>query len=165
MRNDFVEGVLEFNRAAGRPEEFNPRMVAFHIGMQLEELAEKLDAVLAGAKTDAAKIHCWQVEHMKKEMDALGHAFKEGQFDLQVENGDRHGYLDADVDIQVVTLGGMMTAGNDIIGAMSEVNRANLDKKFPDGTFHLHSVTGKVQKPDGWKAPDLTPYVVKQKAQ
>jgi predicted HAD superfamily Cof-like phosphohydrolase len=161
MSNEFVEGVLELNRGANRPEEFSPRFVAFHTGMQLEEMAEKLEAILKGCKTQNDTIHAHMVERLRSEMDHMGKQFKQGTYDQIVSNGDRHGMLDADVDIQVVTIGGMMTAGNDIEGALGEVNRANLDKKFPDGTYHLDQ-NGKIQKPPGWKAPDLSSYVVKK---
>jgi predicted HAD superfamily Cof-like phosphohydrolase len=159
--SEFVEGVLELNRGAKRPEEFDPRFVAFHTGMQLEELAEKLAAILEGAISDAQKIHCWHLEQSIKAMAALGMDFKQGKYDDAVANGNRHDMLDADVDIQVVTIGSMMTAGNDILGALAEVNRANLDKKFPDGTYHLDT-NGKIVKPEGWKKPDLTPFVTRK---
>jgi predicted HAD superfamily Cof-like phosphohydrolase len=157
---DFVDGVLELNRGAGRPEVFTPRMVAFHTGLQLEELAEKLEAVAEGAFKETLRLHAWHLTHMIKEMNALGNEFKRGMYDELVEHGNRKEMMDADVDLQVVTLGGMMTAGNDIRGALGEVNRSNLDKKFPDGTYHLDP-NGKIIKPEGWKKPDLTPFVVK----
>ena len=42
-----------------------------------------------------------------------------------------------------------------------EVQRANMDKRFPDGTFHKRD-DGKVIKPDTWVERDLNPIILKK---
>jgi len=158
---DFIEGVLTFNRAAGRPEEFDARAVAFHTGMQLEELAEKLEAVAKSVEgLDTSDSDLWLVAHMAREMQNMGNAFKRGNYDRAVGLADRHELLDADVDVMVVTVGSMMTSGADVHGACREVNRANL-AKIIDGAV-IKDENGKIQKPSGWKPPDLHPFVVRK---
>lgn len=125
------------------------RQVAFYAGMQCEELSEKL-AIIFGPK---AKV----VDYLK----GTGEALKRGDFDAKVADAlvnDPKGLLDGDIDLQWVTVGSVRAQGADHAGATAEVDRANWDKRFPDGTFHLNEV-GKVLKPEGWREPDLTPFV------
>jgi predicted HAD superfamily Cof-like phosphohydrolase len=152
--SDFIERVIIFNRAANRPTEFDAAMVAKHTGYQLEELAEKLEAIC-----DGAGIGAWLVQHLAKEMQGLGRQFKSGNYDALVGAADREAMLDADIDLMVVSVGSAMVAGADVHGAAQEVTRANLDKMV-DGKF-LFDENGKIRKPIGWTAPDLKPFVGK----
>jgi predicted HAD superfamily Cof-like phosphohydrolase len=158
---DFVDEVIEFNDLAGNPTIFTVRNVALYTGCQLEEMAEKLQAITAGIDTQALKLHSWRLAYMIEEIDALGKAFKNGLYDKVVETCDRHEVLDADIDISVFSIGSMRVSGADVQGACHEVMRANLDKRFPDtGKFHRDD-NGKIIKPKGWKPADLTPFVGK----
>lgn len=158
---DFVERVLEFNRAAGRPETFDTHLVAAHIGYQMEELSEKLMlGVMAGALTPEQQLHAWKIKHMATELHLMGLQFKGGFYDQLVGQGNRKEMLDADIDMSVFTVGSMMVSGADVHGAMNEVCSANERKKFEDGTYHKDA-NGKIQKPPGWQAPDMTPFVGK----
>jgi len=156
-KRDFVDGVLEFNRAAGRPEQFDARQVALHTGLQIEELAEKLDAIYKGAYNEYMKLNAWQLKHYVKELQALSAQFKKGAYDDLVTNASRVDLLDADIDICAVSVGSMMTSGADVKGAMGEVNRSNLDK-LVDGKA-VFDENKKIQKPAGWRAPNLAPYI------
>lgn len=112
---EFVERVLEWNRAAGRTEnEFNVRAVALHIGLQLEEMAEKLEAV--------------SEFRLVADLHHLGMLFKKGTYDHLVESGNRTAMIDADCDIMVVTAGAMQASGANVHGALGEVCRSNESK-------------------------------------
>lgn len=126
----------------------NVRQVAFYLGMQLEELAEKVTAVF-GPKA-AADV-----------MNALGDKLKRGTYDDEVhaalaDPAAAKELLDGDIDLLWVTVGAAQAAGSDVYGAYGKVCEANWAKRWPDGEFHRDPTTGKVLKPEGWQAPDLT---------
>jgi predicted HAD superfamily Cof-like phosphohydrolase len=150
---DIIDATLEFNRAANRPEEWTPSMVAKHTGYQLEELAEKLEAI---AGTD---IRYWTLAQLARDMQSLGQQFKRGNFDGAVASAPRGDLLDADVDLVVVSVGSMQTSGADVRGACSEVARSNL-AKLVDGKA-IFDENKKIKKPEGWTPPNLAPYVGK----
>jgi len=146
----FVADVRRFTEAVGcTTDRFNVRQTALYIGLQLEEMAEKLEAFgLTGAT----------FEHLRQ----LSKDMKEGKHDDRLTNfGDREALLDADVDLAWVTIGSALSQGADVIGAMREVARANLDKIGPDGTV-LKDENGKVKKPAGWRGPDNSPFIIKR---
>lgn len=146
----------EWFRATGQmPVEPTPdlRQIAFYAGMQCEELAEKLAVFLPGSSLTA-------------DLQRLGDLFKTGRLDEQVgvaltNPANAKELLDGDIDLIWVSVGAAQAAGSNVSGAYDAVNSANWAKKFPDGTFHRHEVTGKVLKPEGWQAPDLTGFVHK----
>lgn len=147
----FVADVRRFTEAVGcTTDRFNVRQTALYIGLQLEEMAEKLEAVcLQGVTSD--------------QLRTMSSNFKSGYYDTLVANGDREAMLDADVDLAWVTVGSALSQGTDLIGAMREVARANLDKIGQDGTV-LKDENGKVKKPEGWRGPDIAPYVMREVA-
>lgn len=147
----FVADVRRFTEAVGcTTDRFNVRQTALYIGLQLEEMAEKLEAI--GYAGDALLVSL---------MKGTSGQFKSGSFDQLVETGDREAMLDADVDLAWVTVGSALSQGADLLGAMREVARANLDKIGPDGTV-LKDENGKVKKPAGWRGPDIAPYVLRE---
>jgi predicted HAD superfamily Cof-like phosphohydrolase len=129
----------------------DPRQAAFYVGMQLEELAEKLTLIL-GSDTSLVTV-----------METAARNFKEGTMDKAVASAllsHPVTLLDADMDLIWVSIGGARAQGADVIGAYSAVNHANWDKRNPDTQqFDRHPVTGKVIKRAGWQEADLTPYV------
>lgn len=147
----FVADVRRFTEAVGCTiDRFNVRQTALYIGLQLEEMAEKLEAI--HVESDIPRL-----------LRRLSDGFKSGVLDKRVANGDREAMLDADVDIAWVTIGSALSQGADLLGALREVARANLDKIGPDGTV-LKDENGKVKKPSGWRGPDLAPYVLRETA-
>lgn len=132
----------------------NVRQVTFYIGMQVEELAEKLSAVFG--TTD-----------LITRLVGLAHAMKAG--DLRTDDhvaaalqdpAAAKELLDGDADLLWVTIGSSAAMACDLDGAYNKgVAKANWEKKFPDGTFHRHEQTGKVLKPEGWQAADLTEFL------
>jgi len=78
-----------------------------------------------------------------------------------VEDDNLPEQLDALIDILVVTIGALHSAGFDAEGAWKEVmatNFAKIDKKT--GKVRKRE-DGKVLKPQGWTPPDLKPFLKK----
>lgn len=69
--------------------------------------------------------------------------------------------LDALIDILVVTIGAIHSMGADAEGAWKEVMSTNFAKIGEDGKVRKRE-DGKVLKPTGWVAPDLTPFLEKK---
>lgn len=164
----FIADVRLFTEAVGcTTDRFNVRQTALYIGLQLEEMAEKLEA-------------CLQADTLfTKEMYNLSGMFKAGHMDHRVAASNRAAMLDADIDLAWVTIGSALSQGADVLGACGEVARANLAKLVSCDQRHLgqdrllsdcpkcgghllyavKDANGKVMKPAGWRAPDLTPFV------
>ena len=141
--------------AAGQMEE-KPKLdfqkMAFYIGMQLEELAEKLE-VIFGPEGDLPKL-------LQKEATN----FKCGDYTSKVaevySSESAVDFLDADMDLIWVSIGAALASGADAEGAYKAVASSNW-AKFPDGKVLRDPQTGKILKPDGWSPPDLRPYIYK----
>ena len=76
-----------------------------------------------------------------------------------VEANDRVEQLDALIDILVVTIGAVRAGGFDGEGAWKEVMNTNFAKIDPTTGKVRKREDGKVLKPEGWKAPELSPFV------
>lgn len=157
----FFEGVRAFQVAAGvvnkDPELqlFDANRVAFYTGMQLEELAEKLTAILKAPGLPDVPEGLWL---LVEAMEQLGHRFKNGEFDEGVRTADREDLLDADVDLLVVSEGSILCSGADGDGARAEVNSKNL-QKIVNGAVIRDPMSGKILKPEGWTPPTMAPFV------
>lgn len=79
-----------------------------------------------------------------------------------VEAGDRTEQLDALIDILVVTIGAIHSAGFDGEGAWKEVMRTNFAKIDSETGKVRKREDGKVLKPEGWTAPELAQYITKK---
>jgi len=66
--------------------------------------------------------------------------------------------LDALIDILVVTIGAIHSAGFDAEGAWKEVMRTNFAKIDKETGKVVKREDGKVLKPDGWTPPQLSPF-------
>jgi predicted HAD superfamily Cof-like phosphohydrolase len=69
--------------------------------------------------------------------------------------------LDALIDILVVTIGAIHSAGWDAEGAWKEVMATNFAKIDKETGKVRKREDGKVLKPVGWKAPELAPFLKK----
>jgi predicted HAD superfamily Cof-like phosphohydrolase len=67
--------------------------------------------------------------------------------------------LDALIDILVVTIGAIHSAGYDAEGAWKEVMATNFAKIDRETGKVRKREDGKVLKPVGWKAPELTQFI------
>jgi predicted HAD superfamily Cof-like phosphohydrolase len=71
--------------------------------------------------------------------------------------------LDALIDILVVTIGAIHSAGFDAEGAWKEVMRTNFAKIDHETGKVRKREDGKVLKPTGWTSPDLKPFIERLK--
>lgn len=69
--------------------------------------------------------------------------------------------LDALIDILVVTIGAIHSAGFDAEGAWKEVMKTNFAKIDKDTGKVRKREDGKVLKPVGWTPPNLKPFLTK----
>ena len=142
---DQIQAVEKFvNAVSQTTDHFNVRQTALYTGLQVEELAEKLEAI---------GLSVWA-----KDLYDLSASFKVGHYDDMVSRADREELLDADIDLAWVTFGSSLSQGADVAGAFGEVVRANLAKVGPDGVV-LRDENGKIQKPAGWTPPCLDKFI------
>lgn len=80
---------------------------------------------------------------------------------VSLSNNDKVETLDALLDIMVVVIGAMHSAGFDCEGGWREVMRSNLDKIDKETGKVRKREDGKVLKPFNWTPPDLRPFVKK----
>ena len=78
-----------------------------------------------------------------------------------IEKHDQVETLDALIDILVVTIGAIHSAGFDAEGAWREVMATNFAKIDRDTGKVRKREDGKVLKPQGWTAPNLVPFLKK----
>jgi predicted HAD superfamily Cof-like phosphohydrolase len=78
-----------------------------------------------------------------------------------INANDRVEQLDALIDILVVTIGAIHSAGFDAEGAWKEVMSTNFAKIDRETGKVRKREDGKVLKPLGWTAPELTPFLTK----
>ncbi len=78
-----------------------------------------------------------------------------------LETNDRQEQLDALIDILVVTIGAIHSAGFDGEGAWNEVMRTNFAKIDPTTGKVRKREDGKVLKPEGWTAPELALFLTR----
>jgi predicted HAD superfamily Cof-like phosphohydrolase len=74
---------------------------------------------------------------------------------------DRVEQLDALIDILVVTIGAIHSAGFDADGAWKEVMKTNFAKVDKETGKVRKREDGKVLKPLGWEPPNLKPFIGK----
>ena len=113
-----------------------------------------------------------QEKFMRACDQSIGGEFDKDQFNLYVslieeEAGelaeaikahDQVETLDALIDILVVTIGAIHSMGSDAEGAWKEVMSTNFAKIGEDGKVRKRE-DGKVLKPIGWVAPNLTKFI------
>jgi predicted HAD superfamily Cof-like phosphohydrolase len=144
-----------FNIIAGRTiNVFNPHQAGFQTGLQCEELSEKIEAVMEGCVTPAVRRELQTLSLLLKDQ---ANKFKAGMHTGDVMRGNRLDMLDADIDLAHVSIAAGYSLAHNFDGACQEVDRANMDK-FPGGVV-TKDENGKILKPLGWVAPDLSPYI------
>ena len=98
-------------------------------------------------------------EQYKMYLNLITEEYKELQAAL--EANDAKEQLDALLDILVVTIGAIHSAGMDGEGGWKEVMRTNFAKIDKDTGKVRKREDGKVLKPVGWKAPELEQFLKK----
>jgi predicted HAD superfamily Cof-like phosphohydrolase len=151
IEEDFVQKVKNFNQIAGTIEEFNPAKISLYTALILEEVGELIESYNSVKLKPLAEL-----------LDGYSTAFKQGLYNDVIPTVDRVEFLDASVDIAVVSIGAGISIGADIEGACHHVADNNLTK-FPiiDGvrTVLKDPVSGKVKKPDNYIGPNLEPFI------
>jgi predicted HAD superfamily Cof-like phosphohydrolase len=89
--------------------------------------------------------------------DLITEEYKELQ--VAVDENDTKEQLDALIDILVVTIGAIHSAGFNAEGAWKEVMKTNFAKIDRETGKVRKREDGKVLKPVGWTAPDLKPFL------
>ena len=82
-----------------------------------------------------------------------------GELEEAITENDRIEQLDALIDILVVTLGAVRAGGFKGQDAWNEVMDTNFAKIDPTTGKVTKREDGKVLKPEGWKAPELTKFI------
>ena len=104
-------------------------------------------------------VDIYNQEQYKLYLDLMEEEWKELKAALLME--DRVEQLDALLDFVVVTIGALHSGGFDSEDAWKEVMRTNFAKIDKETGKVRKRDDGKVLKPLGWTAPDLTPFVKK----
>ena len=83
------------------------------------------------------------------------------ELELAISNDDKVEQLDALIDILVVTIGAIHSAGADADGAWKEVMSTNFAKIDKETGKVRKREDGKVLKPIGWVGPNLEPFLTR----
>ena len=151
---NLAETVHEFMRIGGQTVDTpDARQASLYLGLQMEELAEKLGVLIA--------VHTFEndiLQTLKSHLGLASWVAKNGGFtgafstmfrDYPEAHAD---CVDADIDLAWTALGGLMCSARRPFDAINEAARANMDK-YPNGVA-MRDVNGKIQKPTGWVAPN-----------
>ena len=114
-----------------------------------EKFMKACDQSVNGSNADQYKMYLKLIDEEVQEL-------KEA-----VERGDTIEQLDALLDIIVVTIGAIHSAGYDGEGGWKEVMRTNFAKIDKETGKVRKREDGKVLKPSGWTPPDLKPFLEK----
>ena len=112
-----------------------------------EKFMKACDQTVEGFNQDQFKLYLGLIEEEYKEL-------KEA-----VNNHDQLETLDALIDILVVTIGAIHSAGYDAEGAWKEVMMTNFAKIDHETGKVRKREDGKVLKPLGWKPPELAQFI------
>jgi predicted HAD superfamily Cof-like phosphohydrolase len=112
-----------------------------------EKFMRACDQSVEGFNADQFNMYLKLIE---EEADELG---------VAIAAHDKVETLDALIDILVVTIGAIHSAGFDAEGAWKEVMRTNFAKIDRDTGKVRKREDGKVLKPLGWTPPELMPFI------
>lgn len=141
-----------FVAAGQQPPEPTPSVeqVCLYTGLQLEEMAEKLELILGCDNTFVSAMKITAEAFKRKSVFTLSSVRDAMEAAPAL-------LLDADADLIWVSLGSLRAMGSDPVAVYSTVAGANW-AKFPGGIAVLDP-NGKVVKPAGWTEPDHTPHI------
>lgn len=151
---DLEAAVESFMRQGGQTvNQFSPAQACLYVGLQLEEMAEKIVAIADGAVSPERR------DRIRAFADTVKHwadRFKAGDFQGDVARADHAQLIDADVDLAWVSIGALHSTSIRPRAAIAHTIYTNLDK------FRLgpqRDANGKIMKPPGWRPPNFEPYV------
>lgn len=137
--------------AACGKQPHNPEQASTQLGCHLEEMREQLECLRVSQDGWAAVL-----DRLIIDLRYLSEAVKSGKITAHVPTHLRVGFLKELCDGKVTADGVGFLLGFDMDAADAAVLGSN-DAKLVDGKPVL-SPGGKIQKPAGWKAPNLKPY-------
>lgn len=129
-----------------------PDSLSVQIGCHLEEVMEFLDCLMIENEGDQEML-----TRVIDDMVLLSNMIKRGNVKARINDIMREYALDALCDGEVTGNGVAYLAGFDKRGADKEVLASN-DAKLVNGKPVI-LLGGKIGKPEGWTAPDLTRFV------
>ncbi len=150
-----AEKVRQFTKGCGRECPTEPRVmtrdeVKFLIGMMLSEIVE-----LAQTVTDSAD-EAVELVRERVAVDLKRNYVKpEDKFQLIADQAD------AVVDCAYYAHDAFAKTGVNLSRVFDIVHQANMNKRFPDGTFHKRE-DGKIIKPPGWTEPNIRQEIIEQ---
>ena len=145
VKPDSITDIANWFKAA-KPEPTHDDVIA-QVACHLEEVDEFIDSM---------DIHPF-TEYLEEVRSNCKKIRDKGLSDKSIENSDHLEMLDALADQIVTAVGVAYMMGFDIEGALKEVIRSN-NSKMVDGKFEFDD-NGKIQKPDSYSEPDLTPFI------
>ena len=151
---DMLDVVFDWEyKTSGRgARRFDAALLCRSAGYQLEELAEKLEAMRTGNP---------RIQEAIRAMRRGKHVLVSGHCTPQVRQiASREELLHEDLDLLWVTLGSLCHQGANARGAFDALVRANF-AKIKDGL--TTDVNGKIIKPAGWEPADLTRFTCLRK--
>ena len=134
---------------------FNARQACLYTGLQLEELGEKIEAIMRGCVTEAQREH---LGVLHSTLRLFAKEFRNGMHEGDMLRCNHAELIDADFDSAWVSLGALFSTSTNALGAIGHGSFTNLDK-FRNGC--VKDANGKVQKPVDWQAPDFEPFTDK----
>ena len=114
------------------------------------------DQSIDGSNQDQYQMYLGLIKEEFKELQVARGLDDQGN---QVKPVDELETLDALIDILVVTIGAIHSAGHDAEGAWREVMNTNFAKIDSETGKVRKREDGKVLKPLGWVAPNLKPFL------
>ena len=137
--------------AACGKQPHNPEHVSTALGVHLEEMREQLECLRVSQDGWAAVL-----DRLVIDLRYLSEAVKSGKITAHVPQHMRVGFLKELCDGKITADGVGFLLGFNMDAADAAVLDSN-DAKLVDGK-PLLSPGGKIQKPAGWKAPNLKDY-------
>lgn len=148
------ESVSDFMKKGGQTtDRFNATQACLYTGLQLEELAEKIAAIVEGTVTQPQREH---MQLLRITLESFAKEFKQGMHHGAVLRADHAELIDADFDLAWVSVAGVFSTSTDAFGAIAHGTFTNMDK-FRNGC--VKDANGKIQKPADWAPPDFERYV------
>jgi predicted HAD superfamily Cof-like phosphohydrolase len=151
---ELVDAVRGFMQIGGQTTgKMNAKQAALYTGLQLEEMAEKIEAIIGGAIFPEDKRH---LDNLVVVLKKYADEFKQGHHMGAILRADHAELIDADFDLAWVSIGGVMSTAAEPERAIAHGTYTNL-AKFPDGKC-VRDANGKIQKPAGWTSPNFSDY-------
>lgn len=151
------ESVYTFMRIGGQSvAKFDAAQAGLYLGLQFEELSEKIEALRTGAVTGLADK---ELLNLSTFLATWAKKFKQGEHRGDLLRCNHVELIDADFDLAWVSVGALVSESIAPFSAIETGSQSNL-AKFPGGVCTKDG-NGKIQKPPGWLKPNFEPFVDK----